>query len=84
MACESECAEEGRGAPIPAVQGECRAVEPRVLGARGACNGWRRQQADRARVLRVLREMKWWYESRGRVWRGRGLLAEANTAEQLN
>eukprot|EP00959_Pyramimonas_sp_CCMP1952_P085264 1782780-Pyramimonas_sp.AAC.1 len=83
MACEGECAEEERGAPVSAVQEECRAVEPRALGARGACNGWRRQQADRARVLRVLRQMKWWYESRGRVWRGRGLLAEVNTLEQL-
>eukprot|EP00959_Pyramimonas_sp_CCMP1952_P383839 8044085-Pyramimonas_sp.AAC.1 len=63
--------------------GECRAEKQRAPGARGANNSWRRQQADRARVLRVLREMKWWYETRGRVWRGRGLLAEANTAEKL-
>ena len=31
----------------------------------------------------MLKEMKWWYASRGRVWRDRGLLAEANTAEEL-
>eukprot|EP00976_Prorocentrum_cordatum_P041434 840813-Prorocentrum_minimum.AAC.1 len=27
--------------------------------------------------------MKWWYETRGRVWRGGGSLEEASTAEQL-
>ena len=78
-----ECAGVVRGAPIFEVQAECRAAEPRGLEARSKGNGWRRQQVDRARVLRVLRELKWWYETRGRVWRGGGSLEEASTAEQL-
>eukprot|EP00959_Pyramimonas_sp_CCMP1952_P405843 8505836-Pyramimonas_sp.AAC.1 len=49
LECEGECAEVVRGAPISAVQVECRAVEPRALEARGKGNGWRRQQVDRAR-----------------------------------
>ena len=62
------CAEDVRVALVAEVQAVCRAGEPGGREAQGKGSVWRRQQVDRARVLRVLREMKWWYETRGRVW----------------
>ena len=78
-----ESAVEARVAPAVGAQTVCRAATLEGQAAQSKSNGWRRRQVDRARVLRVLREMKWWYERQDRVWQEVGSLEQASTAEQL-
>ena len=78
-----ECGVEARVAPAVEAPEVCRAATLKGLVAQSKSNGWREKQVDRARVLRVLREMKWWYGRQDRVWPEVESMEQASTAEQL-
>ena len=74
---------EARVAPAVETPKVCRAATLKGLVAQNKSYGWREKQVDRARVLRVLREMKWWYGRQDRVWPEVESTEQASTAEQL-